>query len=105
MRPATTQRSRWRDPATSVRLGANDDIAIDAAPPTVGSVNQATGQADPTNASPINFTVVFSEPVIGFVNTDVVIFTGTATGTKVVTVTGAGPTYNVGVTGMSERHR
>ena len=33
--------------------------------PTV-TINQAAGQADPTNASPINFTVVFSEPVTGF---------------------------------------
>ena len=33
--------------------------------PTV-TINQAAGQADPTNASPINFTVVFSEAVTGF---------------------------------------
>ena len=26
------------------------------------TINQAAGQADPTNASPINFTVVFNEP-------------------------------------------
>ena len=29
------------------------------------------GQADPTNGSPINFTVVFSEPVTGFATGDV----------------------------------
>ena len=45
------------------------------------TVNQAAGQADPTNASPINFTVVFSEPVTGFANADVT-FAGTAGGTR-----------------------
>ena len=33
---------------------------VDGTAPTV-TINQAAGQADPTNASPINFTVVFSE--------------------------------------------
>ncbi len=33
---------------------------VDQTAPTV-TINQAAGQADPTNASPINFTVVFSE--------------------------------------------
>ena len=35
------------------------------------TINQAAGQADPTNASPINFTVVFSEAVTGFTGSDV----------------------------------
>ena len=30
------------------------------------TINQAAGQADPTNSSPDQFTVVFSEPVTGF---------------------------------------
>ena len=42
----------------------------DTTPPTV-TINQAAGQADPTNASPINFTVVFSEPVTDFATGDV----------------------------------
>src|SRR3989442_1202100 len=37
----------------------------DTTAPTV-TINQAAGQADPTNASPINFIAVFSEPVSGF---------------------------------------
>jgi hypothetical protein len=64
------------------------------------TVNQATGQADPTGTSPINFTVVFSVSVTGFVAADVAI-TGTAGGTKSVTVTGSGATYNVAVSGMT----
>lgn len=67
--------------------------------PTV-TINQAAGQADPTGASPINFTVVFSEPVTGFGNSPSdVILSGTAGATTAV-VTGSGTTYNVAVSGM-----
>ena len=38
---------------------------IDTTAPSV-TINQAAGQADPTGLSPINFTVVFGEPVSGF---------------------------------------
>ena len=54
------------------------------------TINQAVGQADPTNTSPINFTVVFSEAVTGFATGDVT-FAGIAGGTKIGTVTGSGP--------------
>jgi hypothetical protein len=64
------------------------------------SINQASGQTDPTNTSPINFTVVFGAAATGFATGDVTI-TGTAGGTKVATVTGSGTTYNVAVTGMT----
>ena len=60
-------------------------------PPTV-TINQAAGQADPTNARPINFDVVFSEPVTGFAATDVAL-AGTAGGNDVV-VPGAAPAYH-----------
>src|SRR5213594_2992830 len=71
----------------------------DTTPPTV-TINQAAGQADPTSASPINFTAVFSEPVSGFTGTDVTIG-GTAGGTKTVTVSGGPSTYTVAVSGMT----
>jgi hypothetical protein len=64
------------------------------------TVNQAAGQADPTNMSPINFTVVFGEPVVGFAAGDAII-EGSAGGTKTATVTGGPATYNVAVTGMT----
>src|SRR5204863_9502713 len=48
----------------------------DTTPPSV-TINQAAGQADPTNSSPINFTAVFSEPVSGFTSAGVTI-SGTA---------------------------
>src|SRR5213596_882788 len=71
----------------------------DTTPPTV-TINQAAGQADPTSASPINFSAVFSEPVSGFTGTGVTI-SGTAGGIKTATVSGGPSTYNVAVSGMS----
>ena len=63
------------------------------------TINQAAGQADPTNTSPINFTVVFSQSVSDFTTGDVTL-TGTA-GATTGTVTGSGTTYNVAVSGMT----
>lgn len=40
-------------------------------PPSVVTIDQAAGQADPTNVGPIEFTATFSMPVMGFDNTDV----------------------------------
>ncbi len=71
---------------------------IDTTPPTV-TIDQAVGQADPTNTSPINFTVVFSEAVADFTTGDVTL-SGTA-GATTATVTGSGTTYNVAVSGMT----
>ncbi len=70
----------------------------DTIAPTV-TINQAIAQVDPTNASPINFTVVFSESVSNFVTGDVSL-SGTA-GATTGTVTGSGTTYNVAVSGMT----
>jgi hypothetical protein len=66
--------------------------------PTV-TINQAANQTDPTNAWPINFTVVFSEPVTDFTTGDVML-SGTAGATTAI-VTGSGTTYNVAVSGMT----
>ena len=74
-------------------------VANETTRPTV-TINQAAGQADPTSSAPINFTVVFSEPVSGFTGADVAI-SGTAGGTKSVTVSGGPSTYNAAVSGMT----
>jgi hypothetical protein len=75
---------------------------VDTSAPDV-TINQAAGQSDPTSSSPINFTVVFSEPVTGFASADVTL-SGTASATT-ATVTEIAPmddtTYNVAVSGMS----
>jgi YD repeat-containing protein len=77
----------------------DNTVTFDTTAPTV-AINQAAGQLDPTNAAPVNFTVVFSEAVSGFTGADVTI-TGTAGGTKTVAVSGGPSTYNVAVSGMT----
>ena len=77
----------------------DNSVTFDNVRPTV-TINQAVGQADPTNTSPINFTVVFSEPVLGFTSSDLTL-AGTSGGTKTGVVTGSGTTYNVAVSGMT----
>ena len=66
--------------ATRVTVQVVDGTAL-----TV-TINKAVGQADPTNASPINFTVVFSEDVTGFTASDVS-FAGSTVGSPSATVT------------------
>src|SRR5690606_6416177 len=50
---------------------------------------------------PINYTVVFSEPVTGFTAEDVVFTGSTQTSGLIAVVTGSGATYNVAVSGMT----
>ncbi|MGB4844150.1 MAG: zinc-dependent metalloprotease family protein, partial [Ferruginibacter sp.] len=80
----------------NIQISAPICAAVTA--PTV-TINQGVTQPDPTSASPINFDVVFSEPVTGFATGDVTL-SGTA-GATTATVTGSGATYNVAVTGMT----
>ncbi len=63
------------------------------------TINQSGTQADPTSSSPINFSVVFSEPVADFTGEDVSL-SGSAGATTAV-VTGGGTTYSVAVSGMT----
>ncbi len=77
---------------------SNAILVLETVPPTV-TINQAIGQVDPTTASTINFTVVFSKLVTDFLTGDVNL-SGTAVATT-ATVTGSGTTYNVEVSGMT----
>jgi CSLREA domain-containing protein len=75
---------------------------IDLTAPTV-TINQDSSQADPTSSNSINFTVVFSKPVTGFIGSDVSL-SGTATPSSAVVTESApndGTTYNVAVSGMT----
>lgn len=68
------------------------------------TIEQATTQSDPTNTSPVNFTVTYSEPVTGFDDIDDVTISGTAGGTKTVTITqtdSEGEEYNVAVSDLT----
>jgi hypothetical protein len=104
----------------TVKAGAIDDLALnlctaststdnsitwnsvvaDKTPPQV-TVEQKSGQADPTSNSPIEFTATFSEPVTGLTNTDVQFSGSTVGGTLVGVVTGGPTVYNIAVTGMT----
>ena len=71
-------------------------------PPPLPTINQAAGQADPTNTSPINFTVVFNQAVSDFVAGDVTL--GGTAGATTAIVTNPSldhMTYNVAVSGMT----
>jgi hypothetical protein len=80
-------------------------VTYDVTAPTV-TVNQASGQDDPTNASPITFVAVFSEPidVSSFTAADIT-FGGTAPGTLVAVISEIAPndgtTFNLAVSGMA----
>jgi hypothetical protein len=89
-------------PGWAGSLGANKAIVIDTSAPTV-TIDQASGQADPTSGSPVDFTVVFSEPVTGFATGDVSLSgTAGATTAEVSEVSpNDGTTYRVAVSGMS----
>ena len=78
-------------------------ITIDTTAPTV-TINQGGSQADPTAAAPIDFTVLFNEPVTDFITGDVTLggtASGTLTGTVSETAPNDGTTYNVAVSGMT----
>ena len=99
---ATAVYHSWTASSTSSGLV---HVVTDTTPPDV-AINQAAGQADPTNASPIDFRAVFSEPINAgsFTSGDVSV-TGTAGGTKTVTITQIAPndgtTFTVAVAGMT----
>ncbi len=86
----------------TVEPGTDQTYTLDNIAPTV-TINQQTTppQADPTNVSPINFAVVFSETITNFATGDVSFTGSTVGGTLTGTVTGSGTTYNVAVTGMT----
>lgn len=74
-------------------------VTLNTHQPTV-TINVAADQVEPAGVGPVNFTVVFSEPVSGFTGSDVTI-TGTAGGTKTAAVSGGPVTFNVAVSGMT----
>src|SRR5205814_2357238 len=84
--------------ASSPSTSTDNTVTYDVTSPTV-TINQAAAQADPTNGSPINFTVVFSEAVGDFTAADVTL--GGSAGPTTALVSGSGTTYNVAVSGMA----
>ncbi|MGV3772007.1 MAG: PQQ-binding-like beta-propeller repeat protein, partial [Verrucomicrobiales bacterium] len=88
--------SQW--PMARVTPQNTGSIELEAGPSV--TINQAATQVDPTSGSTIQFTAIFSKPVTGFGNSDL-LFGGTAS-PAAATVTGSGVLYTVSVTGMSK---
>ena len=65
-----------------------------------GDGEQGASQADPATGSPVVFDVKFSAAVTGLTGSDFVV-SGTAGGTKTVSVSGSGATYTASVTGIT----
>ncbi|HEX6125138.1 MAG TPA: FG-GAP-like repeat-containing protein [Pyrinomonadaceae bacterium] len=79
----------------------DNSITLDTVAPTA-TINQAAAQMDPTRILPVNFTAVFSEPVVGFIGTDVSLEGSTVNVTNATrTITGSGATYNVAIGNVS----
>ena len=90
------------DQSDAAGNGGSDerDFEVDTVRPDV-TIDQALGQADPTNDQPIHFTAVFTESVTGFDQDDVTLSGTAGTGSATVVVTGSGDTYDVAVSGIS----
>ncbi len=90
----------WIGNDSLASTSTDNTITVDNVRPTV-TINQAAGQSDPTSTEPINFRVVFSEPVTGFDSADVLLTGSTAnTSTAIVVITGSVTTYNVAVSNI-----
>jgi hypothetical protein len=81
----------------SASTNTDNTVTVDNVNPTV-TINQGVNQADPTNSQPINFTVVFSEQVLGFTGSDISLIGSTAnTGGAIIVITGNGTIFNVSI--------
>ena len=75
--------------ANTASTSTDNTVTYNTTAPTV-TINQAAGQNDPTNASPIHFTAVFSEAVSGLRDRRRDVTGSTAGGTKSVRITDTG---------------
>jgi DNA/RNA endonuclease G (NUC1) len=81
--------------ATSGAFTSGQTYAIDKTPPTVQSITRVG--AATTNATSVQFTVTYSEPVTGVSAQDWSLTTSGVTGASVTGFTGSGTTYTVTV--------
>jgi hypothetical protein len=88
---------------TAMAAGNGHVLVIGSADTTAPGVtiNQASGQADPTGTNPVQFTAEFTEPVTGFTSADVTL-AGTANLTgATITVSGGPSSYAISVDGLA----
>jgi len=81
------------DPAgntNNASTSTDNMVTVDMVKPDV-TIDQAGGQADPTNASPVTFTAVFDEPINDVTFTDADVSVGGTATTGAVTVTEVAP--------------
>lgn len=85
---------------THDRLNGTVDIgAYEVQPPKV-TIDQATGQGDPTNGSPVQYSIVFNVPVTGFTTAGIDL-TSSSFGGLIPSLSGSGTTYSLSVSGMN----
>jgi LPXTG-motif cell wall-anchored protein len=94
---ADDENGRPTPPSTSL----DNTVAWVGPPAPTVTINEASGQDDPTSTEPIAFDVAFSEPVTGFDAADVDLGTSSVGGTLTAEVTGSGASYAVSVSGMT----
>lgn len=93
---------RWRNRKSLWRTRPFYSLRSRAGPsPITVALAKAAGQADPTAASPINFTVTFDRPVTGFDNAALNPGGTTAHGQYTTVITGGPAVYNVAMQGMT----
>lgn len=98
--PAGAATDSAGNPSSASTSTDNSVTFVPDAAPSV-TINQASGQADPTSSSPILFDVLFSEPVTGFTGGDVSFAGSTVGGSLTASVSGSGASYQVSVSGMT----
>jgi uncharacterized repeat protein (TIGR01451 family) len=95
--PAGAANDAAGKPSTA-STSTDNEVTLDATAPTV-TIDQAVGQADPTDVGPIEFTIVFSEDVIGFGSGDVTI--DSTAGPVTGAVSGGPDIYSLSMSGMT----
>ena len=84
----------WND----VSIIVNNTVYYDGSAP-VAQIDVANTQLDPTNSSPVNFTITFNEAVINFDSSDIQL--GGTAGAQTVLLTGGPQIFNAEVSGMT----
>lgn len=72
-----------------------DTTFVDVTPPTVASITRAS--PNPASAASVDYTITFSEPVMGVDTNDFILDTATISGAAVSSVAGSGSTWTVTV--------
>ncbi len=100
VKPMAAKDASNNDSVASTSLDNVVVFDVDTDPPTV-TIDQAVSQVDPTTASPVHFTAIFSEPVTGFDATDVALTNGTGGTLTPSVTTGDNITFDVSVAVVS----